>query len=516
VLLAASPVRPVTTLIPIHLLIRTVPIYSRAFFLQQNAPTQSSVKGWTYVRQGVYWCSRALDKYARGGRVWKFDVDGWRESGRKGRGWGVPMEGEDESEDEDGQGSEFQAGSEEGDGSEREGTESPDEEDEKDRDDESDDDGVEIRTKKGKRQAIGSAPRKPKRIKQTAAPRKAKRVPHPISSSSRLPLSVLSPVELPTDPYQRALRLLHVGATPESLPCREEEFVDVLSKVEEGVEGGGAGCLCEIGHSSEVEQLMRVDIAGVPGTGKTATVHAVVKELKRKAEDGVCVLASCSSVKLIRGNYRNFPRSHMSRSTVSRSLLLSTHIPSSGSLSLAPKAVVRRQLCAAWNRISGEKLWMRAVHEDIPCQSSHDLRRRRLIGGSVVLMDELDQLLTTKQDVVYNFFNWPTMADSQLFVIAVANRMDLPQHLAAKIKSRLGAPYIPRISVQADRYSGLQTLLFQPYDRTALIEIVQSRLIPHPNSKAEHKVLVPDAIALAATKMAGTNGDARRVLDACR
>jgi origin recognition complex subunit 1 len=33
------------------------------------------------------------------------------------------------------------------------------------------------------------------------------------------------------------------------------------------------------------------DIAGVPGTGKTATVHAVVKELKRKAEDGVSVLS---------------------------------------------------------------------------------------------------------------------------------------------------------------------------------------------------------------------------------
>jgi Cdc6-like AAA superfamily ATPase len=49
-----------------------------------------------------------------------------------------------------------------------------------------------------------------------------------------------------------------------------------------------------------------------------------------------------------------------------------------------------------------------------------------------------------------------------------------------------------------------------------LIEIVQSRLIPHPNSTLEHKVLLPDAIALAATRMAGTNGDARRVLDACR
>lgn len=34
-----------------------------------------------------------------------------------------------------------------------------------------------------------------------------------------------------------------------------------------------------------------IDIAGVPGTGKTATVHAVVKELKRKAEDGVSLNA---------------------------------------------------------------------------------------------------------------------------------------------------------------------------------------------------------------------------------
>jgi origin recognition complex subunit 1 len=63
---------------------------------------------------------------------------------------------------------------------------------------------------------------------------------------------------------------------------------------------------------------------------------------------------------------------------------------------------------------------------------------------------------------------------------------------------------------------GLQTILFQPYDRQNLIEIVQSRLIEHPKSTLDHKVLLPDAIALAATRMAGTNGDARRVLDACR
>lgn len=77
--------------------------------------------------------------------------------------------------------------------------------------------------------------------------KRSKKASHPKASTSNLPATI-APEDLPTDPYQRALRLLHVGATPDSLPCREEEFVDVLSRVEEGVEGGGGGCLCEF-HS---------------------------------------------------------------------------------------------------------------------------------------------------------------------------------------------------------------------------------------------------------------------------
>jgi hypothetical protein len=51
--------------------------------------------------------------------------------------------------------------------------------------------------------------------------------------------------DLPLDPYARALHLLHVGATPESLPGREEEYADVLVKIEGVIEGGGGGCVCE-------------------------------------------------------------------------------------------------------------------------------------------------------------------------------------------------------------------------------------------------------------------------------
>jgi origin recognition complex subunit 1 len=62
-----------------------------------------------------------------------------------------------------------------------------------------------------------------------------------------------------------------------------------------------------------------------------------------------------------------------------------------------------------------------------------------VVQNSVVLMDELDQLLTAKQDVVYNFFNWPTLVGSRLVVIAVANTMDLPERvMTGRVRSRLG------------------------------------------------------------------------------
>jgi len=58
---------------------------------------------------------------------------------------------------------------------------------------------------------------------------------------------------------------------------------------------------------------------------------------------------------------------------------------------------------------------------------------------SVVLVDELDQMLSKRQEVLYNFFNWPHSAHSRLVVIAVANTMDLPEReLSGKIRSRLG------------------------------------------------------------------------------
>lgn len=126
--------------------------------------------------------------------------------------------------------------------------------------------------------------------------------------------------------------------------------------------------------------------------------------------------------------------------------------------------------------------------------------------SSVVLMDELDQMVTPKQDVIYNFFNWPTLVESKLVVIAVANTMDLPErHLNARVRSRLG---MTRIN-------------FQPYKKEQLQTIVKARLESarktlETEEDQQQVVLAEDAIKLASAKVGGVSGDARRVLDVCR
>lgn len=51
---------------------------------------------------------------------------------------------------------------------------------------------------------------------------------------------------IPEDPWLRAMHVLHVASRPEALPCREEEYGKVLRSVEELVEEGSGGCVCEL------------------------------------------------------------------------------------------------------------------------------------------------------------------------------------------------------------------------------------------------------------------------------
>ncbi|XP_027297947.1 origin recognition complex subunit 1 isoform X1 [Cricetulus griseus] len=247
-------------------------------------------------------------------------------------------------------------------------------------------------------------------------------------------------VQEPTSVLEEARLRLHVSAVPDSLPCREQEFQDIYSFVESKLLDGTGGCMY---------------ISGVPGTGKTATVNEVIRCLQQAAQTN------------------DVPPFE--------------YVDVNGMKLTEPHQVYVQIL----QKLTGQKAT--ANH------AAQLLAKRFCSQGSqqettVLLVDELDLLWTSKQDVMYNLFDWPTHKGARLIVLAIANTMDLPERIMMnRVSSRLG----------------LTRMSFQPYSHNQLKEILVSRL--------KHlKAFEDDAIQLVARKVAALSGDARRCLDICR
>lgn len=63
---------------------------------------------------------------------------------------------------------------------------------------------------------------------------------------------------------------------------------------------------------------------------------------------------------------------------------------------------------------------------------------------TVLLLDEIDYLITEKQTVLYDFFDWPKRAAElangrRLVVVGISNTLNLAEQLLPSVQSRLGA-----------------------------------------------------------------------------
>uniref|UniRef100_A0A4W5S1J7 Cell division control protein n=1 Tax=Hucho hucho TaxID=62062 RepID=A0A4W5S1J7_9TELE len=189
-------------------------------------------------------------------------------------------------------------------------------------------------------------------------------------------------------------------------------------------------------------------ISGAPGTGKTACLNCVLQEMKDELKEIQTVVFNCMA---LRSSHTIFP-------------------------------------------LLAEKLGASGGHTDTKLQ-----KLLTSTGPTVLLvLDEMDQLDSKAQDVLYTIFEWPYLPKSRLCLIGIANALDLTDRILPRLQA------LPRCRPQL--------LHFPPYSRQELAAIVQDRL----TQVSGEGFLDSAAVQFCARKVSAVSGDARKALDICR
>ena len=245
---------------------------------------------------------------------------------------------------------------------------------------------------------------------------------------------------VPTSAAARAALALSV--VPATLPGREPEQQQLEAALSAAIRGGGAGTA--------------VYVSGLPGTGKTVTVTTVVRSLQAAAAAG-----TLPDFEYVEINAMRLESPHALYSVLQRALV--------GGEPLAPA-----KACAALEaRFSG----------------GARARSRAPKRVTLLVLDELDYLVTPKQTVLYNVFEWSTQRGSGLVVVGIANTMNMAERMLPKVSSRMG----------------LCKIGFSAYSASQLEHILGTRL-------AGLTGFDQYALQMTSKKVASITGDVRRAL----
>ncbi|SBT71923.1 origin recognition complex subunit 1, putative, partial [Plasmodium malariae] len=253
-------------------------------------------------------------------------------------------------------------------------------------------------------------------------------------------INLLSNIKDPTD---KAIRMMQLDVVPKYLPCREKEIKEVHEFLESGIKQEGSN------------QILY--ISGMPGTGKTATVYSVIQLLQNKSKQKYLPPFNVFEINGMNVVHPN-----------------------------AAYQVFYKQL---FNKKPPNALNSFKIIDRLFNRNQKDNR-----NVSILIIDEIDYLITKTQKVLFTLFDWPTKVNSKLVLIAISNTMDLPERLIPRCRSRLA----------------FGRLVFSPYKGDEIEKIIKERL---ENCK---EIIDHTAIQLCARKVANVSGDIRKALQICR
>ncbi|XP_046824412.1 cell division control protein 6 homolog [Vespa crabro] len=235
--------------------------------------------------------------------------------------------------------------------------------------------------------------------------------------------------------YRNARKALH-SSVSENLPGRETEIAKLQEFIREQLKNESSASLY---------------VSGPPGTGKTACLYKIIQQPEFNSKFKV-VYINCTTMK--------------SAATIYSKIMQELDIPVPKS-SRNSKAIIEKYL-----------------------MSNHKML--------LLILDEIDQLESKNQSILYSIFEWPSKPNTKLILIGIANALDLTDRI------------LPRLQVRCELKP--QLMNFPPYTKQQIFNIVSTRL-----SEANvSDVLTGPTLQLLAGKVAAISGDIRRALDISR
>ncbi|KAK0745982.1 putative cell division control protein [Schizothecium vesticola] len=264
----------------------------------------------------------------------------------------------------------------------------------------------------------------------------------------------LTPQQTPLTPaalqtvYHQARQLFSRSADPGQLIGRDDERAQLRTFLERCTTARPGGCLY---------------VSGPPGTGKSAMVNEVSQEAAAASPAIKKAYVNCMSIK------------------TSKDLYITLLDQLAGDAEVSETDVV----------VALQKIF-------VPKKKTKDV--------FVVVLDEIDHILTLDLESLYRVFEWSLQKTSRLALVGIANALDLTDRFLPRLKSRDLKP---------------ELLPFLPYSAPQVKRIITTRLrslLPPGTAAAADftPFFHPAAIELCSRKVSTQTGDLRRAFEVCR
>ena len=248
--------------------------------------------------------------------------------------------------------------------------------------------------------------------------------------------------------YHQARQLFARSADPGQLIGRDEERAQLREYLERCETARPGGCLY---------------VSGPPGTGKSALVNEITEEAVKASPYIRKAYINCMSIKS------------------SKDLYLTLFDLVGGEPDIAETDVVEAL----------KKMF---------------LPKKEAKNVFVVVLDEIDHILTLDLESLYRIFEWSLQKASRLTLVGIANALDLTDRFLPRLKSRNLRPRL---------------LPILPYTASQIKQIIVTRLRALlPKGAATDPNFIPffhpAAIELCSRKVSTQTGDLRRAFEICR